>query len=86
MKNVDYCYIVDSGMQVIKVKQNKIQELLDKKDITPLDINEQVGNEDITDLIEYLLVEYKLYNKYNIQYIIAYLNDIICKIESGEII
>lgn len=82
----NYCYIVDSGMQVIKVKQNKIQELLDKKDITPLDINEQVGNEDITDLIEYLLVEYKLYNKYNIQYIIDYLNDIICEIESGEII
>ena len=82
----NYCYIVDSGMQVIKVRQNKIQELLDKKDITPLDINEQVGNEDITDLIEYLLVEYKLYNKYNIQYIIDYLNDIICEIESGEII
>jgi len=81
----NYCYIIDSGMQVIKLRQRKIQELLDKKDIAPLDIKEKIGNEDITDLIDYLLVEYKLYNKYDIQYIIDYLNDIICEIESNEV-
>lgn len=83
MKN-NYCYIVDSGMQVIKVKQDKIQKLLDNKDIAPLDINEQIGNEDITDLLEYLITEYKLYNKYDLQYIVDYFNDIICDIESRE--
>ena len=83
MKN-NYCYIIDSGMQLLKIKQEKIQQLLNNKDIAPLDIKEKIGNEDITDLIDYLLVEYKLYNKYDIQYILDYLNDIICDIESRE--
>ena len=80
----NYCYIVDSGMQVLKVKQKVIQELLDNKGIAPLDIAEQVGSEDITDLLEYLIVEYKLYDKYNLQYIVDYFNDAICDIESEE--
>ena len=67
-----------------KVRQSKIQELLNNKDIAPLDIKEMIGSEDITDLIEYLLVEYKLYNKYGIQFIIDHLNDCICDLESEE--
>lgn len=81
---MEYCYIVDSGMQILKVRQNKIQALLETKDIAPLDIKEKIGSEDITDLIDYLLVEYKLYNKYDIQYILDYLNDIMCDLESEE--
>ena len=84
-KDENYCYIVDSGLQVIKLRQSKIQELLDKKDIAPLDIKEQVGNEDITDLIDYLLVEYKLHNKYDIQLIVDYLEDVLCDYESNEV-
>lgn len=80
----EYCYIIDSGLQVIKVRQSKIQELLNNKDIAPLDINSIVGSEDITDLIEYLLVEYRLYNKYDIQFIIDHLNDCICELESED--
>lgn len=84
-RDENYCYIIDSGMQILKLRQDKIQELLDKKDIAPLDIKENVGSEDITDLIDYLLVEYKLHNKYDIQLIIDYLDDVICDIESNEV-
>lgn len=84
-RDKNYCYIVDSGLQVMKLRQDKIQELLDKKDIAPLDIKEQVGNEDITDLIDYLLVEYKLHNKYDIQLIVDYLEDVLCDYESNEV-
>lgn len=85
MQKEKYCYIIDNGMQVMKVKQKTIQELLDKKEIAPLDIKEIVGSESITDLIDYLLCEYNLYNRYDIQYIIDYLNDVICDIESQEL-
>lgn len=77
----NYCHIIDSDLQVVKVKQNDIQELLDKKALKPIEI---VGSEGITDLIDYLLVEHKLYNKYDIQYIIDYLNDIMCDFESED--
>lgn len=85
MQKEKYCYIIDNGMQVMKVKQKTIQELLDKKEIAPLDIKEIVGSENITDLIDYLLCEYNLYNRYDMQYIIDYLNDVICDIESQEL-
>lgn len=80
----DYCYIVDSGMNITKIRQSKMQELLDKKEISPLDIKEQVGSENITDLIDYLLVEFKSYDKFDIQLILNYLNDIMCDFESNE--
>jgi hypothetical protein len=85
MQKEVYCYIIDNGMQVLKVKQSKIQKLLENKDIAPLDIMEQVGSEDITDLIDYLLCEYNLYNRYDIQFIIDYFNDIVCDLESQEL-
>ena len=75
----NYCHIVDSGLQVVKVKQKDIQQLLDKNILKPVEV---VGSEDINDLIDYLLCEHKLHNKYDIQHIVDYLYDIICNMES----
>ena len=80
--NKNYCLIIDSGMDVLKVKQEKIQKLLDNKDIAPLDIKEHLGSEDIIDLIDTIIVNFNMYNKYDIQYIVDCLNNVICDFES----
>jgi hypothetical protein len=80
----EYCYLVDSDMNITTIRQNVIQELIDNKTIGRLDIIEQVGCEDILDLIEELLVQFELWNKYDIGYICEHLQDIICEIEVLE--
>ena len=82
--NKEYCYIVDSGMNITTIKQDIIQKLIDNKTIGRLDIKEQVGCEDILDLIDELLVKFKLWNKYDIGYICEHLQDIICEMEILE--
>ena len=84
MNKENMCYIVDSSMSVTTIKQDKIQELIDNKTIGRLDIKEQVCCEDILDLIEELLVKFKLWNKYDIEYICEHLQDIICEMEILE--
>ena len=84
MKNKDMCYIVDSGMNITTIKQDKMQELIDNGTISRLDIIEQVGCEDILDLIDELIVKFGLYSKYDIGYICEHLQDIICGIEVLE--
>lgn len=77
----NYCYLIDSGLDFYKIKQDKIQELFNNKTLTKEDITEHLGCEDITDLIENLLVNFKLYNKYYIQYIIYNLNDLLIELD-----
>jgi hypothetical protein len=84
MKNKDMCYLVDSGMNITTIKQDVIQELIDNKTIGRLDIIEQVGCEDILDLIDELLIKFKLWNKYDMGYICEHLQDIICEMEILE--
>ena len=84
MNKENMCYLVDSGMNITTIKQDKIQELIDNKTIGRLDIKEQVCCEDILDLIEELLVKFKLWNKYDIEYICEHLQDIICEMETLE--
>lgn len=84
MNRDNMCYIVDSGMNITTIKQNVIQELIDNKTIGRLDIIEQVGSEDILDLIDELLFKFKLWNKYDIGYICEHLQDIICEMEILE--
>ena len=82
--NKEYCYLVDSGMNITTIKQNVIQELIDNKTIGRLDIIEQVGSEDILDLIDELLIKFKLWNKYDMGYICEHLQDVICEMEILE--
>lgn len=77
----NYCLIIDSGMNILKVKQSKIQELLDNKDIAPLDIKEQIGIEDITELIEEILIQFNAHNKFELRYVIQFLEDLIIEEE-----
>ena len=84
MNKENMCYIVDSSMSVTTIKQDKIQELIDNKTIGRLDIKEQVCCEDILDLIDELLVKFKLWNKYDMEYICEHLQDIICEMEILE--
>lgn len=84
MNKENMCYLVDSGMNITTIKQDVIQELIDNKTIGRLDIKEQVCCEDILDLIEELLVKFKLWNKYDIEYICEHLQDIICEMETLE--
>lgn len=78
------CYLVDSGMNITTIKQDVIQGLIDNKTIGRLDIKEQVCCEDILDLIDELLVKFKLWNKYDVEYICEHLQDIICEMEILE--
>lgn len=84
MNKENMCYLVDSGMNITTIKQDVIQELIDNKTIGRLDIKEQVGCEDILDLIDELLVKFKLWNKYDMGYICEHLQDIICEMEILE--
>ena len=84
MNKENMCYLVDSGMNITTIKQDVIQGLIDNKTIGRLDIKEQVCCEDILDLIEELLVKFKLWNKYDIEYICEHLQDIICEMEILE--
>ena len=69
MNKENMCYLVDSGMNITTIKQDVIQGLIDNKTIGRLDIKEQVCCEDILDLIDELLVKFKLWNKYDMEYI-----------------
>ena len=80
----EYCYLVDSGMNITTIRQNVMQELINNKTIGRLDIIEQVGCEDILDLIDELLVKFKLWNKYDMGYICEHLQDVICEMEILE--
>ena len=84
MNKENMCYLVDSGMNITTIKQDKMQELIDNGTISGLDIKEQVGSEDILDLIDELLFKFKLWNKYDIGYICEHLQDIICEMEILE--
>ena len=84
MNKENMCYLVDSGMNITTIKQDVIQGLIDNKTIGRLDIKEQVCCEDILDLIEELLVKFKLWNNYDIEYICEHLQDIICEMEILE--
>lgn len=79
------CYIVDSNMNIYTLKQKKIQQLLDNKDIAPLDIISQVDNEDIVDLLWEIIYNYRHDNVYDLGLIIDRLNDIKLDIENEQL-
>lgn len=78
----NYCYIVDSSMTTYKIKQDKIQELFNEKELKSEDVEEQLGNETILDLIDTMLYAFNRYNKWEIQFILDYYNAVMCDLES----
>jgi hypothetical protein len=68
------CKVIDSDMNLWTIKQEKMQELF--SNLSPLDIIEQVGNEDIFELVWEIICSFKC-NKYDLEYIVNRLNEII---------
>jgi hypothetical protein len=68
------CKVIDSDMNLWTIKQEKMQELF--SNLAPLDIIEQVGNEDIFELVWEIICSFKC-NKYDLEYIVNRLNEII---------
>jgi len=79
------CYIVDSDMNIYTLKQKKIQQLLDNKDIAPLDIISQVDNDDLTSLLWEIICNFKHDNIYDLDCIINNLLDIKTDMENTQI-
>ena len=73
------CKVIDSDMNLWTIKQEKMQELF--SNLAPLDIIEQVGNEDIFELVWEIICSFKC-NKYDLEYIVNRLNEII--VDMGE--
>lgn len=68
------CKVIDSDMNVFTIKQNAMQKVFNE--LAPLDIIEQVGNEDIFELVWEIICSFKC-NKYDLEYIVNRLNEII---------
>ena len=81
MQNKDrlMCKVIDSDMNLWTIKQEKMQELF--SNLAPLDIIEQIGNEDIFELVWEIISSFKC-DKYDLEYIVNRLNDII--VDMGE--
>ena len=75
------CYVVDSGMNLWVFKQEKMQKIFNN--ISPLDIESQIGNEDIFELLWEFIVRFKCSNKYELEDIVNRLNDIIVDMEEN---
>jgi hypothetical protein len=78
----NYCYIVDSSMTTYKIKQDKVQRLFSTKELKSEDVEEQLGNEDIIELLDTMLYAFGCFDKYNIQYLLDHYNDVMCDLES----
>lgn len=83
MKEDLFCYVIDSSIVLYKVKQEKMQDIFNKE-ISPLDIKQEVANEDIFDLIYEIICEFDCNDKFNLEYFSNELQNIICDMESEK--
>lgn len=76
MNNDLKCILIDSSMDVYKINQDTIQKLFTDKILDRKDITEEIGNEDIVDLLWEIIYHFRQDNIYDLGLIIDRLNDI----------